>query len=112
MSQEPGGSGVNAVWVYSDEGKTISQNVNSRAEVAIGRARLSSVDFSGLMMAHGGGDDDLIGFVFSFQDNHNFYVVYSSQNGSNQGPWKIVRVASTDLKKLASGMECLLYETN
>ncbi len=59
-----------------------------------------------------GGDNDWIGFVFSFQDNHNFYVVYDSKLGSNQGPWKIVRVASTDDTKLASGMECFLNETN
>ena len=50
-------------------------------------------------------DNDFIGFVFSFQDTHNFYVVYGSKQGSGQGPWKIVRVASTDLTKLESGMK-------
>ena len=35
------------------------------------------------------------GFVFSFQDTSNFYVVYSSKHDSKQGPWKIVRVNST-----------------
>ena len=48
-------------------------------------------------------DNDFVGFVFSFQDTHNFYVVYASKQNSNQGPWKIVRVKSTDLTKLESG---------
>jgi hypothetical protein len=72
--------------------------------VAIGTARLSAVDFSGLILVNATGDNDFVGFVFSFQDTHNFYVVYASKDGSNQGPWKIVRVQSTDLSKLEFGM--------
>ena len=106
--QKGGGS---AVWVYSDQGTEITQNLNSPAAVVISKARLSSVDFSGIMKTTNS-DNDFIGFVFSFQDKHNFYVVYASKLGSNQGPWKIVRVASTDLTKLQTGMECILDETN
>ena len=72
--------------------------------MAIGTARLSAVDFSGLILVDTHGDNDFVGFVFSFQDTHNFYVVYASRHGSNQGPWKIVRVASTDLSLLDNGM--------
>ena len=72
--------------------------------MAIGTARLSAVDFSGLILVDATGDNDFVGFVFSFQDTHNFYVVYASKHGSNQGPWKIVRVASTDLSLLDNGM--------
>ncbi len=71
--------------------------------MAIGTARLSSVDFSGLMLTEDS-DNDFFGFVFSFQDSSNFYVVYSSKSGSNQGPWKIVRVESTNLGGLEPGM--------
>ena len=77
--------------------------------MAIGTARLSSVDFSGLMLAESSdkGDNDFFGFVFSFQDSRNFYVVYSSMDGSNQGPWKIVRVESTNLGGLEPGMKSI-----
>ena len=78
--------------------------MNSAAAVAIGTARLSAVDFSGLILVDATTDNDFVGFVFSFQDTHNFYVVYASKHGSNQGPWKIVRVQSTDLSKLEWGM--------
>ena len=74
--------------------------------MAIGTARLSSVDFSGLMLTESS-DNDFFGFVFSFQDSRNFYVVYSSKNGSNQGPWKIVRVESTNLGDLEPGMKSI-----
>ena len=95
---------MSPVWEFRDEGKEIWQGVNSAAAVAIGTARLSAVDFSGLILVDATGDNDFVGFVFSFQDTHNFYVVYASKHGSNQGPWKIVRVQSTDLSKLEWGM--------
>ena len=72
--------------------------------MAIGTARLSSVDFNGLIRVVTTSDNDFVGFVFSFQDSSNFYAVYSSKSGSNQGPWKIVRVKSTNLGGLESGM--------
>ena len=62
------------------------------------------MDFSGLIFVNSQGDNNFVGFVFSFQDTHNFYVVYASKNGSNQGPWKIVRVESTNLSQLEHGM--------
>ena len=65
--------------------------------MAIGKDRLSSVDFSGTIFVDTHNDDDFVGFVFSFQDSSNFYVVYSAKytNVGSQGPWRIVRVAST-----------------
>ena len=78
--------------------------------MAIGKARLSSVDFSGLILIEDTSDDDFVGFVFSFQDSSHFYVVYSSRDqslGTNQGPWKIVRVASTNSAGLTSGMKSI-----
>ena len=64
--------------------------------MAIGQDRLSGVDFSGTIFVETDGDDDFVGFVFSFQDSSNFYVVYSAKhsNVEEQGPWRIVRVAS------------------
>ena len=72
--------------------------------VAIDTALLSSVDFSGLIRVETTRYNDFVEFVFSFQDSSNFYAVYSSKFGSNQGPWKIVRVKSTNLGGLESGM--------
>ena len=79
--------------------------------MAIGTARLSSVDFNGLIRVVTTSDDDFVGFVFSFQDSSNFYAVYSSKSGSNQGPWKIVRVKSTNLGGLESGMNFIGNQT-
>ena len=69
--------------------------------VGIGKDRLSAVDFFGTMMVDTNSDDDFIGFVFSYQDSSNFYVVYSAKHGQRsrwtklrQGPWRIVRVNS------------------
>ena len=97
---------MSPVWEFRDEGKEIWQGVNSAAAVAIGTARLSAVDFSGLMLTENS-DNDFFGFVFSFQDSRNFYVVYSSMDGSDQGPWKIVRVESTNLGGLEPGMKSI-----
>ena len=82
-------------WEFRDEGKEIWQGENSIGGIAIGKQRLSAMNFSGTIFVEDEGDDDWVGFVFSFQDTSNFYVVYSSKIGSNQGPWKIVQVNST-----------------
>ena len=77
--------------------------------MAIGTARLSSVDFNGLIRVDdtSSDDDDFVGFVFSFQDSSHFYLVYSSRDQSSQGPWKIVRVTSTNPGGLKSGMKSI-----
>ena len=77
--------------------------------MAIGTARLSSVDFNGLLRVDGD-DNDFVGFVFSFQDSSNFYTVYSPKDkslGTDQGCWKIVRVESTNLGGLEPGMKSI-----
>ena len=84
-------------WEFRDGGKEIWQGLNSvgAIAIAIGQDRISAMDVSRTIYEENTGDNDLVGFVFSFQDTSNFYVVYSSKHDSKQGPWKIVRVNST-----------------
>ena len=66
--------------------------------MALGEPSLSSMDFSGTIFVDTDTDDDFVGFVFSFQDSSNFYVVYSAKHNRPGGqgirPWRITRVSS------------------
>merc|ERR1719244_565425 len=97
-------------WEFRDEGQEIWQGLNSRGSVAIGSDRLSSMDFSGTIFVNTTRDDDWVGFVLGFQDTSNFYAVFSSKQGSRQGPWKIVRVKSTT--GISSELDEALTTTN
>ena len=85
-------------WSPNGNSETRENKLNSRAAVAIGKILkiLSAVDFSGTIFVETNKDDDFVGFVFSFQDSSNFYVVYSAKdsNVGRQGPWRLVRVDS------------------
>ena len=55
------------VWEFKNEGKEIHQNINSAPGIAIGNAKLSSVDFEGTMFVANNWDYDYIGVIFSYQ---------------------------------------------
>ncbi|KAK1120476.1 hypothetical protein K0M31_012453 [Melipona bicolor] len=63
------------VWVIHNEGAEIQQLVNSDPGIAIGPDTFSGVDFEGTFFVDDDGDDDSVGFVFSYQDNRRFYIV-------------------------------------
>ncbi|XP_017767633.1 PREDICTED: cartilage oligomeric matrix protein [Eufriesea mexicana] len=63
------------VWVIHNEGAEIQQLVNSDPGIAIGPDIFSGVDFEGTFFVDDDGDDDSVGFVFSYQDNRRFYIV-------------------------------------
>ena len=44
----------------------------------------SSVKFTGTLFVDTYVDDDVVGFIFNYQDNKNFYLVSSSKQGSGQ----------------------------
>ena len=95
-------------WEFRNEGKEIQQLTNSAPGVAIGSAKMSGVDFEGTFYVgphepHEPLDNDFIGFIFSFQDSSNFYLVMSArddrglvncQGPCHQGNWQIKRVNS------------------
>ena len=58
--------------------------MNSLATLAIGDAVFSSVRFTWTLFVDTQSDDDIVGFLFNYQDNKNFYVVTSSKEGSGQ----------------------------
>ena len=58
--------------------------MNSLATLAIGDAVFSSVRFTGTLFVDTTSDNDIVGFLFNYQDNKNFYVVTSSKDSSGQ----------------------------
>lgn len=92
-------------WEFRNEGQEIQQLTNSAPGLAIGVAKMAGVDFEGTFYVgpHEPLDNDFIGFIFSFQDSSNFYLVMSArddrglvncQGPCHQGNWQIKRVNS------------------
>ncbi|KAL0113553.1 hypothetical protein PUN28_012609 [Cardiocondyla obscurior] len=64
-------------WKIHNQGAEIQQLLNSDPGIAIGPDVLTNVDFEGTFyIDNHDDDDDFAGFVFSYQDNRHFYVVY------------------------------------
>ncbi|XP_076639889.1 thrombospondin [Colletes latitarsis] len=63
------------MWRIHNDGAEIQQLVNSDPGIAIGPDVFSDVDFEGTFFIDDDGDDDFVGFVFSYQDNRRFYIV-------------------------------------
>ncbi|XP_053982541.1 cartilage oligomeric matrix protein isoform X2 [Hylaeus volcanicus] len=63
------------VWRINNDGAEIQQLVNSDPGIAIGPDVFSGVDYEGTFFVDDDGDDDFVGFVFSYQDYRRFYIV-------------------------------------
>jgi len=90
-----GGGLERPVWEFTDGGKEIKQTVNSMATFALGDQVFNKVRFTGTLFVDTDRDNDMIGFLFNYQDNKNFYIVSATQHGSKQGNWALRRVKSS-----------------
>ncbi|OQR68253.1 thrombospondin-4-like, partial [Tropilaelaps mercedesae] len=62
-------------WIIYNKGAEIVQTLNSDPGLAVGYHKFGGVDFEGTFFVDTVTDDDYVGFIFSYQDNHNFYTV-------------------------------------
>jgi len=73
---DPKGSNQNDPnWVVLNDGAEIVQTLNSDPGLAVGDTWFGGVDYEGTMFVNTNSDDDYLGFIFSYQDNSQFYTV-------------------------------------
>ncbi|MCM8531847.1 MAG: PEP-CTERM sorting domain-containing protein [Lentisphaeraceae bacterium] len=61
-------------WVLSNNNNTVTQVENSDPSVFLNGVDQSNFSMNGTIRVNQTGDNDLIGFVFGYQDSSNFYV--------------------------------------
>uniref|UniRef100_A0AAG5CPB1 Thrombospondin n=1 Tax=Anopheles atroparvus TaxID=41427 RepID=A0AAG5CPB1_ANOAO len=75
-----GDSQIDPNWVIYNKGAEIVQTQNSDPGLAVGYDAFGGVDFEGTFFVDTEIDDDYVGFIFSYQDNHKFYAVMWKKN--------------------------------
>lgn len=70
-----------------NKGAEIVQTMNSDPGLAVGFHRFGGVDFEGTFFVDTEIDDDYVGFIFSYQDNNQFYTVMWKKN--TQTYWQV-----------------------
>lgn len=75
-----GESQIDPNWVIYNKGAEIVQTQNSDPGLAVGYHSFGGVDFEGTFFVDTEIDDDYVGFIFSYQDNHKFYTVMWKKN--------------------------------
>lgn len=75
-----GDSQIDPNWVIYNKGAEIVQTMNSDPGLAVGFDSFGGVDFEGTFFVDTEIDDDYVGFIFSYQDNHKFYTVMWKKN--------------------------------
>ena len=71
-------------WEFTDGGKQIKQKRYSIATLALGDEVFDRVRFTGTLFVEDTSDDDMVGFLFNYQDNKNFYLVTATRQNSRQ----------------------------
>ncbi|XP_037910379.1 cartilage oligomeric matrix protein isoform X2 [Hermetia illucens] len=75
-----GDSQIDPNWVIYNKGAEIVQTMNSDPGLAVGYDSFGGVDFEGTFFVDTEIDDDYVGFIFSYQNNHKFYAVMWKKN--------------------------------
>jgi syndecan 4 len=75
-----GDSQIDPNWVIYNKGAEIVQTQNSDPGLAVGYEAFGGVDFEGTFFVDTEIDDDYVGFIFSYQNNHKFYTVMWKKN--------------------------------
>ena len=71
-------------WEFTNGGAEITQKLNSRAGLGVGDAVFGNVRFEGTFFVDDELDNDVVGVLFGYHDNKNFYVLTSSKHNSQQ----------------------------
>jgi hypothetical protein len=93
-----------AKWIVGNDGQSVKQTNNADPSIFLSDRNLDRQVIEGTWLVEPGGDDDLIGFVFGYQDPGHFYVF--DWKGESQGEARrgmSVKVVSTDYEGNASG---------
>lgn len=72
---DPRGSTREPKWVVFNQGKEISQTMDSDPGMLIGTDAFEGVEFSGTFFVNNINDDDVAGFIFSYQSSKKFYAL-------------------------------------
>lgn len=92
-------------WVIYNQGKEIVQTLNSDPGLAVGYDSFGGVDFEGTFFVDTDIDDDYVGFIFSYQNNHKFYAVMWKRNAQTYWqatPFRAVAEPGIQLKLVNS----------
>jgi len=83
----PDGQGAGN-WVHSNGNITVTQTINADPSCFLNNLNQSNYTMEGSWQVITGDDDDMIGFVFGYQDSSHFYIMdwkQLSQNASGYG---------------------------
>ncbi|XP_077298566.1 cartilage oligomeric matrix protein-like [Arctopsyche grandis] len=100
-----GESQIDPNWVIYNKGAEIVQTMNSDPGLAVGYDSFNGVDFEGTFFVDTDVDDDYVGFIFSYQDNHKFYTVMwkkATQTYWEATPFRAVAEPGIQLKVVDS----------